>query len=170
MEKYYTLVGVAHEPSTGRAEKLSNAAAGWIYHRALSHCLGHRTIGSILRNGLRRSYSERRRQQRRAGVHPDREHVAHCQRRGRSDTRQTIGNTQRPRRPGFSQQLYEYPRGRYSSVLLNYGENEELNSSPSQRTSTARPAATFAILMVILWRLGKARRTSLTADPPVDEE
>ena len=54
---------------------------------------------------------------RRAGVHPDREHVAHCQRRGRSDTRQTIGNAQRPRRPRFSQQLYEYPRCRYSSVL-----------------------------------------------------
>ncbi len=72
---------------------------------------------SILRNGLRRSHSEQRRQQRRAGVHPDREHVAHCQRRGRSDTRQTIGNAQRPRRPRFSQQLYEYPRCGYSSVL-----------------------------------------------------
>src|SRR5271166_893388 len=36
---------------------------------------------------------------------------------GRSDTRQTIGNAQRPRRPRFSQQLYEYPRCRYSSVL-----------------------------------------------------
>ena len=33
--------------------------------------------------------SEQRRQQRRAGVHPDREHVAPCQPRGRSDTRQT---------------------------------------------------------------------------------
>ena len=33
---------------------------------------------SILRNGLRRSHSEQRRQQRRAGVHPDREHVAPC--------------------------------------------------------------------------------------------
>ena len=53
----------------------------------------------------------------RAGLHPDREHVAHCQRRGRPDTRQTIGNAQRPRRPQFSQQLYEYPRRRYSSVL-----------------------------------------------------
>jgi hypothetical protein len=60
--------------------------------RALSHRRRHRTIGSILRNGLRRSHSEQGRQQRRAGVHPDREHVAHCQRRGRSDTRQTIGN------------------------------------------------------------------------------
>ena len=29
---------------------------------------------------------------RRAGLYPDREHVAHCQRRGRPDTRQTIGN------------------------------------------------------------------------------
>ena len=52
----------------------------------------HRTIGSILRNGVRRSCSEQRRQQRRAGVHPDREHVAHRQRRGRSDTRQAIGD------------------------------------------------------------------------------
>jgi catechol-2,3-dioxygenase len=52
-----------------------------------------------------------------AGVHPHREHVAHCQRRGRSHTRQTIGHAQRPRRPRFSQQLYEYPRCRYSSVL-----------------------------------------------------
>jgi hypothetical protein len=45
------------------------------------------------------------------------EHLAHCQRRGRSDTRQTIGNPQRPRRSRFSQQLYEYPRCRYSGVL-----------------------------------------------------
>jgi hypothetical protein len=67
----------------------------------------------FLRNGLRRSHSE----QRPAGVHPDREHVAHCQRRGRSDTRQTIGNAERPRRPRFSQQLYEYTRCGYSSVL-----------------------------------------------------
>jgi hypothetical protein len=66
---------------------------------------------------LRRSHSERRRQQRRAGVYPDREHVAHCQRRGRSDTRQTIGHAQRSRRPRFSQQLYEYPSRRYSSLL-----------------------------------------------------
>ena len=53
----------------------------------------------------------------RAGVHPDREHVAHRQPRGRSDTRQTNGNAQRPRRSRFSQQLHEYPRCRYSSVL-----------------------------------------------------
>ena len=34
------------------------------------------------------------------------------------DTRKTIGKTlQRPRRPRFSQQLYAYPRCRYSSVL-----------------------------------------------------
>ena len=36
---------------------------------------------------------------------------------GRSDTRQTIGNAERPRRPRFSQQLYDYPRCGYSSVL-----------------------------------------------------
>ena len=36
---------------------------------------------------------------------------------GRSDTRQTNGNAKRARRPRFSQQLYEYPRCRYSSVL-----------------------------------------------------
>ncbi|MDB5463766.1 MAG: Glyoxalase/bleomycin resistance protein/dioxygenase [Phenylobacterium sp.] len=51
------------------------------------------------------------------GVHPDREHLAHCQRWGRSDTRQTIGNTQRPPRLRFSEQLYEHPRCGYSSVL-----------------------------------------------------
>jgi catechol 2,3-dioxygenase-like lactoylglutathione lyase family enzyme len=50
------------------------------------------------------------------GYHPDREHVAHCQRRGRSDTRQTIGHAERPRRPRFSQQLYDYPRCGYPSV------------------------------------------------------
>ena len=36
---------------------------------------------------------------------------------GRTNTGQTIGNAQCPCRPRFSQQLYEYPRGRYSSVL-----------------------------------------------------
>jgi hypothetical protein len=66
---------------------------------------------------FRRSHFEQRRQQRRARVHPDREHVAHCQRRRRSDPRQTIGNAQRPRRPGCDQQLYEYTRCGYPSVL-----------------------------------------------------
>jgi hypothetical protein len=68
-------------------------------------------------SGRRRSHSEQGRQQRRAGVHPDREHVAPCQPRGRSDTRQTNGNAQRPRQSRFSQQLYEHPCCRYSSVL-----------------------------------------------------
>ena len=36
---------------------------------------------------------------------------------GRSDTRQTIGNAQRSRRPGSAQQLYEHPRCGYSSLL-----------------------------------------------------
>ena len=36
---------------------------------------------------------------------------------GGGPARQTIGNAQRPRRPRFSQQLYEYPRCRYSSLL-----------------------------------------------------
>ena len=53
----------------------------------------------------------------RAGIYADREHVAHRQRRRRSDTRQTIGDAQRPRRSRFSQQLYKYPRCGYSSVL-----------------------------------------------------
>jgi catechol 2,3-dioxygenase-like lactoylglutathione lyase family enzyme len=53
----------------------------------------------------------------RAGLPPDREHMAHCQRRGRPDTGQTIGNAQRPRRPRFSQQLHEYPRCGYSCLL-----------------------------------------------------
>ena len=87
------------------------------YRRTLSHRRRHRAIASILRNGLRQSRSEQRRQQGRAGLHPDREHLAHRQRRGRPDTRQTIGNAQRPRQPRFSQQLYEYPRCRYSSLL-----------------------------------------------------
>ena len=56
------------------------------YHRTLSHRRRRRAIASILRNGLRRSRSEQGRQQRRAGVHPDREHVAPCQPRGWSDT------------------------------------------------------------------------------------
>ena len=42
---------------------------------------------------------EQRRQQGRAGLPPDREHVAHRQSRGRSDTRQTNGNAQRPPDP-----------------------------------------------------------------------
>src|SRR5262249_19333134 len=127
-------------------EKLSDAAAGWVYLRILSHRRRYRTIGSILRKGLRRSHPE----QRPAGVHPDREHVAHCQRRGRSDTRQTIGNAQRPRRPPFSQQLYDDPRWRIFKRAMNYGETEEPSLSQSQRNSTARRPATFAILMVIL--------------------
>ena len=43
--------------------------------------------------------AEQRRQQRRAGVPSDREHVAHCQPRGRSDARQTNGNAPRPPYP-----------------------------------------------------------------------
>ena len=35
-------------------------------------------------------------------VHPDREHVAHCQRRGRSDTGQTDGNAPAPADPNES--------------------------------------------------------------------
>src|SRR5215471_7961066 len=68
-------IGGVYEPGTRREEKLSNAAAGWVYRGTLSHRCRHRTIGSILRNGLRRSYSEQRRQPRRAGVHPNCEHV-----------------------------------------------------------------------------------------------
>src|SRR5262249_834557 len=30
-------IGVVYEPSTSRAEKLSDAAAGWVYGRILSH-------------------------------------------------------------------------------------------------------------------------------------
>jgi hypothetical protein len=117
MEKYLIRIGVGYEQSTSRAERLSDAATGRVYCCILSHCLRHRTIGLILRNGLRRSRSEQRRQKRRAWVHSAREHVAHSQRRGRSDTRQAIGNAQRPRRPRFSQQLYEYPRCGYLRVL-----------------------------------------------------
>ena len=74
--------GLESSMCTSRAEKLPDAAAGWVYRRTLSHRRRHRAIGPILRNRLRRSYSEQRRQQRRASLHPDREHVAHCQRRG----------------------------------------------------------------------------------------
>ena len=42
---------------------------------------------------------QQRRQERRAGLPPDRQHVAHRQPRGRSDARQTNGNAQRPPRP-----------------------------------------------------------------------
>jgi hypothetical protein len=57
MEKYHIRIGVVYEPSTSRAEKLSDAAAGWVYRRTLSHRRRHRTIGSILRNGLSRGDS-----------------------------------------------------------------------------------------------------------------
>ena len=50
-------------------------------------------------------------------VHPAREHLAHRQRRRRSDTRQADGHTQRPRQSRSREQLYEYPRCGYSSVL-----------------------------------------------------
>ena len=46
---------------------------------------------------------------------------------------------------------------------MNYGEVEEPSLSQSQRTSTARRAAAFAIPMVILSKLDKASRASLTA-------
>ena len=62
------------------------------------------------------SHSEQRRQQGCACVHSDREYLAHCQRRGRADPGQADGNAQRPR-PESDQQLYEYPRCGYSSVL-----------------------------------------------------
>jgi hypothetical protein len=39
--------GVVYEAGTGRAENLSDAAAGWVYCRILSHRRRHRTIGSI---------------------------------------------------------------------------------------------------------------------------
>jgi hypothetical protein len=68
-------MGAVYERSTSRAEKLSDAAAGRIYRRALSHRRRRRAIASILRDGLRRPHSEQGRQQRRAGVYPDREHV-----------------------------------------------------------------------------------------------
>jgi catechol 2,3-dioxygenase-like lactoylglutathione lyase family enzyme len=41
-----------YEPSTSRAEKLSDAAAGWIYRRIFPHRRRHRTIGSVLRKGF----------------------------------------------------------------------------------------------------------------------
>jgi hypothetical protein len=71
-----------------------------------------------LRKGLRGSHSE----QRPAGVHSDRQHVAHCQRWRRSDTRQTNRNAQRPG-PRFGQQLCEYPRCRHSSVLRTMAQS-----------------------------------------------
>ena len=52
----------------------------------------------------------------RARVHSDREYVAPCQRRRRPDPRQADGNAQRPR-PKSHQQLYEFPRRGYPSVL-----------------------------------------------------
>ena len=52
----------------------------------------------------------------RACVHSDREYVAPGQRRRRADPGQADGNAQRPR-PESHQQLYEYPRRGYSSLL-----------------------------------------------------
>ena len=43
--------------------------------------------------------------------------VAHRQCRRRSDTRQAIDKTPRSRRPRYCQQLHEYPRCGYSSLL-----------------------------------------------------
>ena len=43
-------------------------------------------------NGVRRPHPEQRRHERRAGVPPDREHLAHRQPLGRSDARQTNGD------------------------------------------------------------------------------
>src|ERR1700679_647186 len=51
-------IGVVYEPSTSRAENLSDAAARWLDRRAFSHRRRHRAIGSLLRKGLRRSHSE----------------------------------------------------------------------------------------------------------------
>src|SRR5262245_7531582 len=42
-------IGVVYEPSTGRAQKLSDAAEGRDYRRALSYHRRHRAIASILR-------------------------------------------------------------------------------------------------------------------------
>src|SRR3954451_9356670 len=94
---------VIYEPGTRRAEKLSDATAEWVYRRALSHRRRRRAIAAILRDGLWRCHSEQRRQQRSTGVHPNRESVAPCYPRGRSDTRQPICNAERPRRSRFGQ-------------------------------------------------------------------
>jgi Glyoxalase/Bleomycin resistance protein/Dioxygenase superfamily len=53
----------------------------------------------------------------RVRTHSDREYVAHCERRGRPYTGQADGNAERPLRPGQNQQLYEYSRCGYSSLL-----------------------------------------------------
>jgi hypothetical protein len=66
-EKCHIRIGVVDEPSTSRPQTLSDTPAGWNYRRTLYHRRRHRTIGSILRNGLRRSHSEQRRQQRPPG-------------------------------------------------------------------------------------------------------
>jgi pimeloyl-ACP methyl ester carboxylesterase len=106
-----------HEPSTSRAEHLSNATAGWIFGGALHHRCQRRTLSPILRKSLRRADHDHGQQRGRAGVHPDREHVAHCLLRGRPHTRQADGNAQRSLRSRCRQQLYEYPRCGYSRVL-----------------------------------------------------
>ena len=148
-KKYHIRIGVVYEPSTSRAEKLSDAAAGWVYRRTLSHRRRHRTIGSILRNCFRRSHSEQRRQQRRAGVHPDREHVAHCQRRGRSDTRQTIGNAQRPRDPdSFSSFMNIRVADIQACYELWRSRGAEFITEPKDKYGETR--CYIAILMVIL--------------------
>ena len=82
---------------TDRTEELRDASAGRVHRGAFSHRRRHRPIGSLLRKSLRRSHSEQRRQRGCAWICPDRQHVAHRQRRGRADPRQAIGNAQRPR-------------------------------------------------------------------------
>ena len=85
--------GVVHERSPSRSEDLSDAAEGGVHRRALSHRRRRRTIAPLLREGLRRPHRQQRRQERRAGLPPDRQHVAHRQSRGRPDARQA--DTQR---------------------------------------------------------------------------
>lgn len=65
-----------------------------VLHRIFSHCRRYRTIGSILRNGLRRPYSEPGRRQR-TWVPSTREYLDDNERRGRTHPRQTDGNAQR---------------------------------------------------------------------------
>ena len=142
-------IGVVYEPSTSRAEKLSDAAAGWVYRRTLSHRRRHRTIGSILRNGLRRSHSGRGDS---SGA-PGYIQIANTL------LIVNVGGGPTPDKPSVTLSVPADPDSVSSFMnirvadikrAMNNGEIEEPNLSQSQTTSTARRAATFAILMVIL--------------------
>jgi pimeloyl-ACP methyl ester carboxylesterase len=137
-------VGVVHEPSTSRAEKLSDAAAGWVYRRALSHRRRHRTIarfyetvfgGRILSRGD-------------SSGAPGYIQIANTW------LIVNVGGGPTPDKPSVTLSVPADPDSVSSFMNIRVADiqacyelwrSREPSSSQSQRTSTARRAATFAI-------------------------